>query len=60
MDKVQIYYTISLVVTLSLRTWQAVYRPDERDLLTFRENYKFFILAILLNIPVVGRIYGWW
>lgn len=61
MDKVQVYYTVLLSLHVVIRCALAVYRPDEvSDRNTNKTKFNVLPISLLLALPVVGRIYGWW
>ena len=60
MDKVQIYYAIMFSLSVIVHVGKAVYAPDALTKDTNRENFKYFVLALLLSLPVFGRIFAWW
>ncbi len=61
MDKVQVYYTILLAFGCLSVIVKSMAKPDElQSKLTNSQYVAAYLLAMVLNLPAIGRIYGWW
>lgn len=55
MDKVQVYYTVLLTAGVFL---SGFLHGKSREAGEY--NAVTDMIALVINLPVIGRIYGWW
>lgn len=59
MDWVQWYYAVWLVSGIIVRTLVGFMYPD-KSVATFGEIAMSQPIGLLLALPVIGRVFGWW
>ena len=59
MDKIQIYYTILIITRLLVTMILGAQKPYD-SVGTWKDRLLFYPLDILISLPTIGRIYGWW
>jgi hypothetical protein len=59
MDKIQIYTTILIAITMAADLGQLI-TGEGRKALSHAQYFVCFLIEILLWIPIFGRIFGKW
>jgi hypothetical protein len=61
MDKIQIYTTTLWILIIAGRSFAGFAAPDKLPTQwTNAQNMAVLPISVLLNLPMLGRIFGWW
>ena len=60
MDFVQGYYLSSLAINAVVIFWMGVFRPSGISDLNNLAKLGLWPFSVLLSLPIIGRIFGWW
>lgn len=60
MDFVQGYYLGSLIFGTIVVFWNGVSNPSDISGLSNLTKLGLWPVSVLLSLPVIGRIFGWW
>ena len=60
MDFVQCYCLGSILLGTTIAFWRGVFHPNEVAHLSNLTKLGLWPISVLLSLPVIGRIFGWW